>query len=521
MLRSLLLVLLFVVASNPTFCQKGWSYEKEKVVFPYVDRGTFVTYFAPKQYEIDVLRIQGAKPKLPGMAFFNPGEELLANTSGDKEVIKERIRNFNSVQFYSNLEQLEEISSPSNITDPADYQALGILLELRTPSGDTKAYVFPESFVESYFTPFFFKKTEVTNNEYRQFVHYVRDSIAHQLLGHVDKTGKLDWSKDIDFSSPELKSMFTKPGAFAGNPELRSDKMIYAYENEEGQSINVPIYPDTLVWVNDFYYSYNEPMTRTYFKHPSFDDYPVVGIDWHAAKAFCNWIQPQIEARLRAQGIKGRIEVDLPKELEWEWMATYTCEGCQSTGSLVDDSYLCDLEFHRPKDAGEDRMDLMMQPNQADFGDFTLDGLLYTHTTKLNKRDILKNNKLENLDQKMQALFWEADRSELGVTGMSNNVSEWCLESYSDWAPSFNLYKKQLEQLPRPEHEILLKYLEYTDGRCAKDGRLVRGGSWYDEHFTVVAGRNKAGIQAKNFVHPDEAHSTIGFRYVVRIIPEE
>ena len=30
-------------------------------------------------------------------------------------------------------------------------------------------------------------------------------------------------------------------------------------------------------------------LTQNYFHHPAFDDYPVVGVDWHQAVAFCHW----------------------------------------------------------------------------------------------------------------------------------------------------------------------------------------------------------------------------------------
>ncbi len=45
--------------------------------------------------------------------------------------------------------------------------------------------------------------------------------------------------------------------------------------------------PDTLVWRSEL--SYNEPMVEYYFRHPSFNDYPVVGVSWRQAHDFCLW----------------------------------------------------------------------------------------------------------------------------------------------------------------------------------------------------------------------------------------
>jgi formylglycine-generating enzyme len=45
--------------------------------------------------------------------------------------------------------------------------------------------------------------------------------------------------------------------------------------------------PDTLVWRSEL--SYNEPLVEYYFRHPSFNDYPVVGISWKQASDFCLW----------------------------------------------------------------------------------------------------------------------------------------------------------------------------------------------------------------------------------------
>ena len=45
--------------------------------------------------------------------------------------------------------------------------------------------------------------------------------------------------------------------------------------------------PDTLVWREEL--AYNEPFVETYFRHPSYDNYPVVGVNWEQANEFCKW----------------------------------------------------------------------------------------------------------------------------------------------------------------------------------------------------------------------------------------
>ncbi|MEM6965446.1 MAG: SUMF1/EgtB/PvdO family nonheme iron enzyme [Bacteroidota bacterium] len=45
--------------------------------------------------------------------------------------------------------------------------------------------------------------------------------------------------------------------------------------------------PDTLVWREEL--SFNEPFVETYFRHPSYDDYPVVGVNWLQANEYCKW----------------------------------------------------------------------------------------------------------------------------------------------------------------------------------------------------------------------------------------
>ncbi|MBK9150960.1 MAG: SUMF1/EgtB/PvdO family nonheme iron enzyme [Saprospiraceae bacterium] len=54
--------------------------------------------------------------------------------------------------------------------------------------------------------------------------------------------------------------------------------------------------PDTLVWREEL--AYNEPFVYTYFRHPSYDDYPVVGVNWLQANDYCKWRSNRVNEML-------------------------------------------------------------------------------------------------------------------------------------------------------------------------------------------------------------------------------
>jgi len=45
--------------------------------------------------------------------------------------------------------------------------------------------------------------------------------------------------------------------------------------------------PDTLVWRRAL--AYNEPYVNNYLRHPSYSNYPVVGVNWIQASEYCKW----------------------------------------------------------------------------------------------------------------------------------------------------------------------------------------------------------------------------------------
>ena len=250
--------------------------------------------------------------------------------------------------------------------------------------------------------PFWMDMTEITNNEYRQFVYWVRDSIAMRLcvkMGRPEfqidpkdpnaidpefydpsnpnevhlnwKNRKLLWRGDDPEIEQAIKNMYySKQDALYGKKELNTHMLVYEYfyvdlnqaakksnrfiyddfggtgdlpqGRYDGVFINydydkygeeedfknrsslvqhqkVPIYPDTLVWISDYTYSFNEPITRKYFWHPAYDDYPVVGVNWHQANAFSAWRTKIMIDYNTSQGMFPFEDYRLPTEAEWEY----------------------------------------------------------------------------------------------------------------------------------------------------------------------------------------------------------
>lgn len=332
---------------------------------------------------------------------------------------------------------------------------------------------------------FYMDDTEITNNEYRQFVEWVRDSLALTYLGLFDpeyeEEERVDWDSrnDIEWESEELQDLFYQgDDKFAGKTELDVSKMVYEYQWKDWQKAahdrgngprtalikkkKVNIYPDTLCWIRDFAYSYNEPMTRNYFWHPAFDDYPVVGVDWNMASAFCYWRTNLWNEYQNAKGDGVNTEdFRLPTEFEWEYAARggHDLAPYPWGGYYVRNAKGCLLANFKP---GR--------------GNYPEDGGQYT--------------------VKADAYF----PNDYSLYNMAGNVAEWTVTAYYENAYSF------MHDL-NPD----IRYDAEDDDPEAYKRKVIRGGSWKDVMHFIQTG-------TRAYEYQDTTKSYVGFRCVLTFL---
>ncbi len=73
---------------------------------------------------------------------------------------------------------------------------------------------------------------------------------------------------------------------------------------------------------------WEEPFRSLYFTHPAYDDYPVVGVSYDQALAFCQWRSERVMEQLlinqklkKLKSIPSQVYFRLPTKAEWENVA--------------------------------------------------------------------------------------------------------------------------------------------------------------------------------------------------------
>ena len=187
--------------------------------------------------------------------------------------------------------------------------------------------------------PFYLSQAEVSNFEYRKFIHYVQDSIMKHLcyeklvpeeavkllnctkkeLKSIDPKNKgenlkkygfkeyIDFCSDSNIIAATMEMYYPQPERYYLRRAIDVRKLNYKQLN--GESIN--IYPDTLK-IDDY-------LSSLYNWHPAYDNYPVLGLTKKQMEAYCEWKQLQVNKELKAEGKNYQVEVRLPYSYEYEF----------------------------------------------------------------------------------------------------------------------------------------------------------------------------------------------------------
>jgi gliding motility-associated lipoprotein GldJ len=71
---------------------------------------------------------------------------------------------------------------------------------------------------------------------------------------------------------------------------------VYPPNDDNYRKIYQGALPDTLVWRDAL--GFNELLAESYLRHPSYSDYPVVGVSWRQATEYCKWRTDRVNEKI-------------------------------------------------------------------------------------------------------------------------------------------------------------------------------------------------------------------------------
>lgn len=304
--------------------------------------------------------------------------------------------------------------------------------------------------------------------------------------GGIREGKKLNWDEPLlwatgsypDLAYTEVVESFYYPPAERYNGEKAFDvrKLKFAYSwidtqaAVKGKNSNradyvikeeLPIYPDTTVWTKDFAYAYNEPLHEFYFSHKAYSDYPVVGVNWKQAQAYCSYKTKKHNDYLKTKRKPERVfAYRLPTEIEWEYAARGGLDNAPYPwgGPYLVDDRGCYLANFKPK-----------------------------------RGDYIEDHKKGNYMYTGKVKSFSANG--YGLYDMAGNVAEWTATPYK--ASSYSA-----TSTINPSLGV---------GRKMKM-KSIRGGSWKDVGHQLM-------VSVRDYEHQDSARSFVGFR-TVQSLPE-
>ncbi len=263
--------------------------------------------------------------------------------------------------------------------------------------------------------------------------------------------------------------------------------------NSGGETAAEDLYPDTNVWARDL--AFNDPIAETYYSHPAFNMYPVVGINWHQANEYCKWRTTRVNETITEKDEEAITypSYRLPTEAEWEYAAR---------GLLESEVYAWEGKSLRN---AKGRFRANFKRGRGDYagwrgGDGKHMADRYMITSPVGE-------------------FWPND---FGLYNMSGNVAEWTQDNYRVLAfedvDDFNPYRRKGQTEVRPDDWLdditydkkeSLLYNPDDDAPEANGDfdnvKVYRGGSWADIAYYLSPG-------VRRFFPADSSHATIGFR---------
>ncbi len=135
---------------------------------------------------------------------------------------------------------------------------------------------------------------------------------------------------DKEHSHAPPGTVWIKDSIYVDQCEIRNlDYLEYTQWTKQFDSLNYEkVLPDTLVWREKC--CMNEPLPEYYFRHPDYRHYPVVGVSYEEALAFCKWRTERVKEFIKLKKRKNTIEETfgvkdfyyrLPTKAEWEYAA--------------------------------------------------------------------------------------------------------------------------------------------------------------------------------------------------------